>query len=193
MAATPAPASRYTTTAVLLHWLIAVLILGTATLAFVTDDLPLSPRKLQWIAYHKWIGVTIFTLVAMRLLWRLWHPAPPLPAGMPAWQRLAAHASHFVLYALMIVIPLIGWLQSSAAGVPVVWFGVLPLPSPLAKDKPLAELLLSAHQYLNYGLLLLIALHAAAAVKHHLVERDDVLTRMLPFLRRLPPPVQEKS
>jgi cytochrome b561 len=181
-------APRYTATAVAFHWIVAVLILCSAGMGLYISGMPLSPRKLQFIAYHKWNGITIFALVALRLGWRATHPAPPLPASMPAWQRLAAHASHIALYLLMISIPLIGWLQSSAAGVPVIWFGVLPLPSPLDRDKPLADFLLSAHRYLNYGLLLLIALHAAAAIKHHLIERDDVLTRMLPFLRRPSPP-----
>jgi cytochrome b561 len=187
-AATSLTAPRYTTTALTLHWIIAVLILCSAGMGLYIGGMPLSPRKLQFIAYHKWNGITIFVLVALRLGWRATHPAPPLPANMPAWQRMAAHASHVALYILMISIPLVGWLQSSAAGVPVIWFGVLPLPSPLDRDKPLADLLLSAHRYLNYGLLLLIALHAAAAIKHHLVDRDDVLTRMLPFLRRSSPP-----
>jgi cytochrome b561 len=189
MSAVVAPATRYTTTAVLLHWLIAILILGSATFGLILSGMPLSPRKLQWIAYHKWNGVTIFMLVALRLAWRVANPAPPLPATMPAWQRLAAHASHAALYVLMFLIPVVGWLQSSAAGVPVIWFGVLPLPSPLAHDKPFAELLLSIHQYLAFGLLAIIAVHAAAAIKHHLVERDDILTRMLPFLRHPQPPV----
>ncbi len=178
------PAARYTSTAVTLHWLVALLILGGATAGLIISGMPLSPLKVRWLSYHKWTGVTVFVLVALRLAWRAGHPAPPLPATMPEWQRLAAHASHFALYALMIAIPLVGWLQSSAAGVPVVWFSVIPLPAPLDKDKPLAEVLLSAHRYLNFGLLALIAVHAAAAIKHHLVERDDVLARMLPLLRR---------
>jgi cytochrome b561 len=183
-------AGRYTTTAVCLHWLVAILILCTAGFGITLGEMPLSPRKLQWISYHKWVGVTIFVLVALRLLWRLYRPAPALPSHMPVWQRQAAHASHFLLYALMLVIPVVGWLQSSAAGYQVVWFGVLPLPLPLARDKPLAETLLTLHAYLAFGLLTLVALHAAAAVKHHFIDRDDVLVRMLPFLR---PSLREKS
>jgi cytochrome b561 len=181
---------RYTAIAVSLHWLVAILILCTAGFGISLGEMPLSPRKLQWISYHKWVGVTIFVLVALRLLWRLFRPAPPLPSHMPAWQRQAAHVSHFLLYALMLVIPVVGWLQSSAAGYQVVWFGVLPLPLPLARDKALAEILLSLHAYLAFSLLALVALHAAAAVKHHFIDRDDVLARMLPFLR---PPLREKS
>jgi cytochrome b561 len=180
----PATPSRYTTTAITFHWVIAILILCSAGFGIVLSGMHLSPQKLQWIAYHKWNGILIFTLVALRLIWRLFNPAPPLPATMPRWQQLAAHASHFLLYLLMLAVPLVGWLQSSAAGIQVVWFGVLPLPMPLARDKPLAETLMDAHELLSYTLLAIVALHAAAAIKHHVFDRDDVLTRMLPFLKQ---------
>jgi cytochrome b561 len=176
--------SRYTATAITFHWLIAVLILCSAVFGIVLSGMPLSPRKLQWIAYHKWNGILIFSLVALRLLWRLFNPAPALPASMPRWQQLAAHASHFLLYVLMLVVPLVGWLQSSAAGIQVVWFGVLSLPMPLARDKALAELLMETHAVLSFTLLAIVGLHAAAAIKHHVFDRDDVLTRMLPFLKQ---------
>jgi cytochrome b561 len=180
-------APAYTTTAVWLHWIVAILILCEIGFGWRLDDLPLSPQKLQWISYHKWTGVTIFVLVALRLLWRLYRPAPPLPAHMPAWQKQAAHASHVLLYTLMLATPVVGYLQSSAAGYQVVWFGVLPLPMPLAKDKELAHLLMTIHACCAFSLLGLVVLHALAAVKHHVIDRDDVLVRMLPFLRRPTP------
>ena len=151
----------------------------------------LSPQKLHWIAYHKWTGITIFTLVALRLIWRLYRPAPPLPADMPRWQTAAAHVSHFLLYALMLTTPVVGWLQSSADGITVTWFNLVTLPSPLAKDKDLAVLLMDAHSFLAFSILGLVALHAAAAIKHHLIDRDGVLLRMLPFMRARSAP--EKS
>jgi cytochrome b561 len=140
----------------------------------------LSPDKLQYYAWHKWAGVTVFMLVWLRLAWRLMFPPPPLFEGMSSAMKCAAHAGHWALYALMVVIPLTGWLMSSAKGFQTVWFGVLPLPDLLAKDKALGEQLAQLHWALNVGLLLLIAGHAGAALWHHLVQKDDTLRRMLP-------------
>lgn len=172
----------YTTAAIALHWLAAVLIVANLALGLTMVDLPLSPTKLRTYAWHKWAGVTIFLLSAARLLWRLAHPAPELPASMPAWQRAAANASHRVLYLLFFLVPLSGWLFSSAAGFQTVYFGVLPLPDLLAKNQALADALKLVHRYANYTLATLVVVHAAAALKHHIVDRDDVLARMLPFL-----------
>ncbi len=124
--------------------------------------------------------MTIFLLVVFRLGWRLTHPAPALPEHMPAHLRRAATAAHWLLYALMFVIPISGWLMSSAKGFQTVWFGIVPLPDLLPKDKALGNALAEVHEALNFTLLGLVVLHAAAAVKHHFVDRDDVLTRMLP-------------
>lgn len=181
MPITPPP--HYTRTAISLHWLIFVLIACSFPLAVYMVDLPLSPQKLKYVSWHKWIGVTIFLLAIARVAWRLRYPAPPLPPAMPAWQRHAAGATHVLLYALIIVIPLTGWLMSSAYGVPTVYLGLIQLPDLLARDKALAEQLKLVHVALNYTMLALIVFHAAAALKHHLVDRDDVLMRMLPFLK----------
>ena len=172
--------NRYSRTAISLHWLMAVGIIGTFALGIYMHDLPLSPTKLQLYSWHKWAGVTLFMLLILRLAWRIAHPAPPLPQTMPSAVRVAAHAAHWVLYALMIMIPLSGWLMSSAKGFQTVWFGVLPLPDLVAKDKALGDLLQEVHQVLNFTLLFLVIAHAFAALKHHFVDRDDVLTRMLP-------------
>ncbi len=171
---------HYTSTAKALHWVIALMIVGMLLLGFLIQDMPFSPRKLQWISWHKWIGVTIFLLVLLRLGWRWRHPPPPLPASMPAWQRWAAHAGHWLLYGLMLAIPLSGWLMSSAKGVPTVWFGVLPLPDLLSRDPALGERLQQLHFSLNIGLMAVLVAHVGAAIKHHVVDRDDVLLRMLP-------------
>jgi len=175
--------SRYTRTAIALHWIVAVLILFNLAFGLYTVNLPLSPQKLKYFSFHKWIGVTVFMLVAARLLWRLTHAAPALPATMKPWELKAAHASHVMLYVLFFAAPLSGWLFSSAAGFQTVYLGVLPIPDLLSKNKELADVLRIAHHWINYTLAALIALHAAAAVKHHVVDRDDVLVRMLPFLK----------
>ena len=172
--------THYTAVAKSLHWLMALLILGMLALGFYMTDLPLSPDKLQYYSWHKWAGVSVFILVWMRLAWRLMFPPPPLLEGMSSAMKFAAHAGHWALYALMVVIPLTGWLMSSAKGFQTVWFGVLPLPDLLAKDKALGEQLAQLHWALNVGLLLLIAGHAGAALWHHVVHKDDTLRRMLP-------------
>lgn len=170
----------YTGVAKFFHWGMALIFAGLMALGFVMTDMPLSPEKLQYYSWHKWAGVSVFMLVWLRLSWRAFNPPPAYPATMsPLVQRLA-HAGHAALYGLMIVIPLSGWLLSSAKGVPTVWFGLIPLPDLLDKDKALGPLLHEVHELLNYLLLFLLAGHAAAALKHHWLDRDDIFKRMLP-------------
>ena len=171
---------HYTATAKSLHWLMAMLILGLLAMGFYMEDLPLSPDKLQLYSWHKWAGVTVFLLVWLRLLWRISHRPPAYPLSMSARQQALAHAGHGLLYVLMVIIPLSGWLMSSAKGVQTVWFGVLPLPDLLGRDKALGKQLAEWHSALNIGLLLVIGGHAAAALFHHWVHKDDILRRMLP-------------
>lgn len=177
------PSPRYSLTAIALHWLIALLMLCGFCLGLYMTGLKFSPQKLVLYSYHKWIGVTVFTLAVLRLLWRLTHAAPALPARMPAWQRHGAGATHALLYLLMLAIPLSGWLYSSSTGVPTVPFGVaaLQLPDLLARNKETADSLHFVHVSLNYSLALLVALHVAAAFKHQWLERDHLLDRMNPF------------
>ena len=176
--------NRYTGVAITLHWLIAAAILGTFLLAQYMTELELSPAKLKLYSYHKWIGVTIFLLVLIRIAWRVSHRPPAPPAAMPAWQHSAASIAHFFLYALTLAIPVSGWLMSSAAGFQVVYLGLLPIPDLLAKSKDMADQLKQLHEALNWLMVLVVALHVAAALKHHLVDRDDVLRRMLPFVKK---------
>ncbi len=178
------PAIGYTRTAIALHWAVAFGIFGTFALGLYMHELPLSPTKLKLYSYHKWAGVTIFLLMLVRLAWRATHRTPPLPDHMPHWQRLAAHSIHHLLYLLILAIPLTGWLMSSAKGFQTVWFGVLPLPDLLDKNKELGDALSEVHEALNFGMAALVVAHVGAALKHHLVDRDDVLARMLPFLNK---------
>lgn len=170
---------RYTLPARLLHWLVAVGIVAAFVLALSFDGMPFSMTKLKLINYHKWIGITVLALVAARLLWRLGHKPPPLPAATPLWQVWAAHITHAFLYVLMFAIPLGGWLMSSAKGFPVVYLGVLPLPDLVGPNPELGTQLRSLHELGAWGLIVLALGHAAAAIKHHLIDRDDVLKRML--------------
>lgn len=171
---------RYTRTAMSLHWLIALMLFGMFGFGLYMVELPLSPQKLKFYSYHKWAGVTVFLLVLARLAWRITHRPPALPADMPAWQVKAAKAGHHLLYLLMVIVPLSGWLMSSAKGFQTVWFGVLPLPDLLAKDEALGEALLLTHRLLNWFFMLVVAGHVVAALKHHFIDRDGLLSRMLP-------------
>ncbi len=177
-------ANSYTRTAIGLHWVIAITIVATFGLGLYMQDLPFSPDKLKLYSWHKWAGVSIFLLVLLRVIWRLSHRPPAPVAGMPAWQQRAAGAVHVLLYVLMLAVPVSGWLMSSAKGVPTVWFGVLPLPDLMDKNKELGDWLAAVHKTLNFGMAGLVFIHAGAALKHHLVDRDDVLARMLPLLKK---------
>ena len=174
---------RYTRTAMTLHWLIALLIVVAFLLGLVMSDMPgLSMTKLKYFSWHKWLGVTIFMLAVARVVWRATHCAPPLLASLPSWQRLAASWTHRLLYLLIIVIPLTGYFYSLAAGVQVVYLGLIPLPVLIAKNDVLKELLKNAHTVLNFSMAGLVALHILGALKHHFIDRDGTLSRMLPGL-----------
>ena len=179
-----APDPRYSGPAMLLHWMIAVLIFGLFPLGLYMSELALSPRKIELYAWHKWFGLTVLLLVVLRVLWRVGHRPPPLPASVPRWQALVADALHKLLYLLILAIPLSGWALSSAAGVQVVWWGVLPLPSLLAPDHALARQLAEVHEWLNFTMAALVVAHVGAALKHQFVDRDGVLLRMLPRLSK---------
>ena len=172
---------RYTAPAVVLHWLIAALIFVAFPLGVYMSDLPLSPTRLQLYSYHKWIGISVLLLVGLRIVWRLTHRPPALPDDLPRWQRAASHAVHGLLYLLILAVPMTGWLMSSAKGFQTVYFGVLPLPDLVAKSEELGDLLKEVHEALNFGLLALVGLHIAGALKHHIIDRDATLRRMLPF------------
>lgn len=183
VASSLAPA-RYHGVSIALHWILA-LALGTMFgVGLYMADLPLSPLRLKLYNWHKWGGIVILVLSLLRLMWRLTHRPPALPltveVAMPAWQRRAYHATHGLLYALFFVVPLVGWAYSSAAGFSIVLFGVLPLPDFVPADKALAALIKPWHGWSAFALAGLVALHVAAALKHHWVDRDSLLQRMLP-------------
>ena len=169
---------RYNPISVAFHWLMAAIIVVTWSIAIVVSDMPLSPARITGYSWHKWLGVTVFFLVLLRLVWRATHPAPQLEIKMPAWQERAMQLTHFALYLLMIVIPLVGWLMSSAKGYTVNYFGLFELPDLLSKDKALGHQLKDLHEYLADVLVALVCLHVLAALKHQFIDRDGLLSRM---------------
>jgi cytochrome b561 len=170
---------NYTPVAKGLHWLMAILIVGMLVLGIYMSDLPLSPQKLELYSWHKWVGVTVFMLVWLRLAWRLTHRPPPLSSTLSPRMRWAAHAGHALLYGLMVAIPLTGWLMSSAKGFQTVWFGVLPIPDVVERSRELGDLLQGVHKVLNVVLILTLVGHMVAAFWHQFVLKDGTLRRML--------------
>ncbi len=165
-----------------LHWLTLLFIAAAFALGLILDDMPLSPLKLKLYAWHKWIGLLVLALLPVRLLLRHLDPLDRLGELAP-WEARLSSLVHGLLYLLMFSAPLLGWLHSSAAGFPVVWFGLLPLPDLVDKDKALAEVLKEFHEGAVFLLAGLVVLHALAAIYHHHVRKDGVLVRMLPWLR----------
>jgi cytochrome b561 len=174
-----ASSTRYSGLAIALHWLLALMIVVAFGVGLYMHELPVSPTRLKLYNWHKWAGVTILALSALRLLWRLSH-RPPADVPMPGWQATAAHATHGLLYALFFGVPLVGWAYSSAAGYPIVWFGVLPLPDFVPVDKALAEAIKPWHARLAITMALLVVVHVAGAIKHQFVDKDGLMDRMRP-------------
>lgn len=171
----------WTGPAKLFHWLMALLIFAQIALGLVAVSLRISPTKLNLFVWHKSLGMLILALLALRLLWRLMHRAPELPWEMPLWERAAAQLSHFLLYVLMIALPVTGWVISSASNVPFKIFWTLPLPAITAPDKAVADLFAVIHGWLVTLLAVVLAAHVGAALRHHYVKKDTVLARMLPW------------
>jgi cytochrome b561 len=179
-------AVRYGTVAMTLHWLIALAIVGMLVVGKYMHGLPDSnPDKFALYQLHKSFGISILVLTVFRIGWRLMHAVPPLPATMPVWERWAANGSHFLLYALMLGMPVSGWLRVSTdrLGIPTLWFGLFEVPHfPLVSDT-ITRWMHEAHELMGNMLIALLTIHVAAALKHHFWDRDNVMKRMLPFTR----------
>jgi cytochrome b561 len=164
----------------LLHWLVLAMVLAMAYLGLTMGALPNGPGKAATYALHKSIGITLLAVVLVRLGWRLWAGAPAPVAGTPAWQARIARLTHWALYALLLAMPLSGWLLNSAAGAPLQWFGLAKVPALAAQDEGLRDIARQAHELLFWTLVGLVLVHVAAAFYHHLFARDATLVRMLP-------------
>lgn len=174
--------NRYHPVSIALHWLLGLALAGMFAVGIYMVDLPFSPQRLQLFNWHKWAGVLVLTLSFVRLLWRLTHRPPALPAAveaaMPGWQRLAHQGTHLALYVLFFAVPLLGWAYSSAAGFPIVLFGVLPLPDFVPVSESLADALKPLHKFGALAMAALVLLHVAGALKHQFIDRDRLLARM---------------
>ncbi len=178
----PGEPTAYDTPAVALHWLLAALIVVAFFMGLVMADMRFSPLRLRLYNWHKWLGVAVLALSVLRLLWRFRRRGPALPARMPAWQAGAYRATHVVFYGLFLLVPVLGWMYTSAVGVPVVWLGVLPLPDLAPVNKPFGEAVLKPlHSAASYLLAGVVVVHVAAALKHQFVDGDHLLARMWPW------------
>jgi cytochrome b561 len=169
---------RYTRVAIALHWTIATLIVANLTIGLLHDSLLKGALPL-----HKSIGMLVLLLGVARLGWRMGHRPPPLPASVRRWERRVSATVHWLFYALMILIPLSGWIFTSASlkRHPLSFFGLFPLPMfPVPQDKAIASVWADRHELMAYLMIALLLLHIAGALKHRFVERDRVLDRMLP-------------
>jgi cytochrome b561/polyisoprenoid-binding protein YceI len=172
---------RWGAVAKFFHWTIVILIVVQYVLAMTAHDLPLGRQRFEITALHKSMGLTIFTLAVLRLLWRFTNKVPPLPGTLKPYERFLAHATHFGLYALILVMPITGWMYSTASNFPVNWFGLVRLPNLVEADRELAHTLHEVHETLFKVLVGVALLHIAGALKHHFWYKDTVLKRMTPF------------
>ncbi len=174
--------ARYGTVSMALHWGVAALIAAQFTVGLIMPEIHRGTKVEFWIGLHLSLGALIILLVLCRIAWRAFHPAPALTT-LPTWQRMASHATHHSLYALLLVAPVLGWANASSRGWDASLFGILPLPRLVGEGSKIGNEMGDIHVVAVYTMLALIALHVAAALYHYFVVRDQVLQRMLPLSR----------
>lgn len=170
-------ADKYGFVAIFLHWIIALLMIGLIIVGLYMVRLPISLEKLKLYGWHKEYGFIVLGLAVIRLLWRLGNTTPSL--AIPLWEEVTARGVHWLFYAFMFALPISGWLITSAAGLPVSFFNLITIPNLIAPNETLRLLFQEIHEWLGYALLAVIFLHTAAALKHHFINKDDILRRML--------------
>lgn len=176
-------ADRWGVVSLGIHWLTVILVLCLAFVGLLMDELPNSPTKVQVYALHKSFGLTVLALTVLRLLWRLVVGVPQPVPGVPRWQTAVAKLTHGALYVVLLAMPLSGWLYNSASGFPLKWFGLFPLPKLSGYDPDVKHFALAVHETLFLVLAAIVTLHALAALKHHYLDHDRTLARMLPLLK----------
>ncbi len=179
------PRKRYSTVSIFLHWTIALLVV--VQILLVSDANTDGDNARYWVGLHKALGLSILVITLLRLGWRIANPVLPLPPGTPRWQKIMSRSTHLLFYAVLIALPMTGWLASSAVGRDIDWFGLFEWPLlPVGGGRETAGTMMSLHSSMPKLLYALIGLHVLAALKHQFINRDDVLSRMLPFISRRP-------
>jgi len=181
---TPLTPAAYSRGSVVLHWLIALLLALNFVIAWVSEDMP-KPDRMEMMGNHKAIGLTILGLTVLRIVWRVLRPAPPLVETLKAWEVALAKVTHALLYFLMLAIPLAGWGMVSGKGNPVSLFGLINIPAlPVGPDKATNGVFHELHEVFATLMLVLLAIHVAAAFKHMIVDKDGTMLRMAPWAKR---------
>lgn len=170
--------ARFGLIAIIIHWVMAILLIALLALGLYMVGLPISLEKLKFYGWHKEYGMIALALVIIRIGWRLTNLTPQL--SLPVLEKFAARTVHWAFYGFMFAMPITGWLITSAAGLPVSLFGVVVLPNLISPNEDLLQLFEEIHKWLGYGLIVTIVLHVSAALKHHFINKDDILRRMLP-------------
>lgn len=171
--------TRFGVVAIFLHWLMALLIVGLIVMGLTMTRLSFSVQKLKLYGWHKEIGFLVLMLVVVRLVWRVINVNPSL-SMLSVWERFAARFVHWLFYGLMLALPISGWLLTSAAGLPVSFFGLFVIPNLIAPHEAYRFLFQEIHQWLAYGIIILFLGHVSAALKHHFINKDNILRRMFP-------------
>lgn len=174
---------RYGVIAQILHWFVVLLVFIQYIIGSIAADLPLGMQRLVLLARHKSVGITIFIIIILRIIWRLINKIPSLPANMPSYQRRLSCITHWSLYLILLCMPIAGWINSSASNITVSWFGIFTLPDLVGPDKHIATIAKETHHILGWILFAVIGLHIFAALYHHFILKDNVLMRMLPQFR----------
>ena len=174
--------SKWGVMAQFFHWVMALAILGNGLFGLLMDLAHSPMQKINWLALHKSIGLTVLALFLLRLAWRMFDRRPPEEPA-PRWQQFSAHVVHGLLYVLIAAIPLSGWWFNSVTGKPLQWFKLFNLPAIAEKNDDIRHFAHGVHEYLFWFLLLVLVAHVGAALKHHVFDRDNVLRRMLPFAK----------
>lgn len=173
--------NTYGITAMALHWFSAILVIFMLGLGIYMTDLPDGDLKWSWYGLHKSIGLLIFMLVILRIIWKRMNTTPPLPNNLKQYEIILAHASHGLLYLLLFLIPITGYIASAAGGYRISFFEWFDIPAVIAKNESVMEIAAEVHEYLAFLMIAILVLHLGAALKHHFILKDNVLTRMLPF------------
>jgi len=177
---TPVRPAGYSAAAKFFHWVVAIAVLAAIPVALAMVRVDQGPLQNRLYDLHRSLGVLVLILMAVRLLWRVYRPAPDLVPGLPDWQVAAARISHWTLYGVLLAMPVLGWAGTSAFGAPITVFGLFEWPALLEKDQQLAGILLGLHRWFGFALVGLLALHVGAALHHHFIRKDETLRRMLP-------------